>query len=134
MTTTTNWIDPIAPRHVRGLDVYQPGKPVEELERELGITGAVKLASNENPLGPSPLAVAAAAAALGSVNFYPDSGHVVLRRRLAAHLGVSDAEVLVTNGADDLLHHIVSAFCRPGVDEIVTPRFGFISYRLAAQL
>jgi histidinol-phosphate aminotransferase len=119
---------------VRALKPYVPGKPVEELERELGITGAVKLASNENPLGPSPRAITAAAEALAQVSSYPDSGHTVLRRRLAERLGVGEAELLVTNGADDLIHHVASAFCRPGIDQIVTPRVGFISYRLAAEL
>jgi histidinol-phosphate aminotransferase len=129
-----SWIDELARPGVRALSPYQPGKPVEELERELGITGAIKVASNENPLGPSPRAIAAAGAALADAHYYPDSGQVVLRRALAARLGVTPAEVLVSNGADDLLHHLVSAFCRPGVDQVVTPRYGFISYRLAAQL
>ena len=62
------WIDEFAPPHVRTLDVYQPGKPIDELERELGITGAVKVASNENPLGPSPRALAALPAALSQLH------------------------------------------------------------------
>jgi histidinol-phosphate aminotransferase len=119
---------------VRALAPYQPGKPVEDLERELGITGAVKVASNENPLGPSPRAIEGARRALATAHLYPDAGQTALRRALAAHLEVEVEEVVVTNGADDLLHHIVSAFCRPGVDQVVTPRHGFISYRLAAQL
>ena len=61
---TTTWTDELTPAHVRNLDVYQPGKPIEELERELGITGAIKVASNENPLGPSPRGVAAATEAI----------------------------------------------------------------------
>ena len=76
------WLDELTPAHVRHLDVYQPGKPIEELERELGITGAVKVASNENPLGPSPRALAALPAALPQLHLYPDAGGFALRRAL----------------------------------------------------
>jgi histidinol-phosphate aminotransferase len=68
------------PSHVASLDVYQPGKPIEELEREYGITGAIKVASNENPLGPSPRALAALPAALPRLHRYPDAGGFALRR------------------------------------------------------
>src|SRR5262245_62143898 len=80
------WIDDFTPAHVRNLDIYQPGKPTEELERELGISGAIKVASNENPLGPSPKALAAIPAALSSLHFYPDAGGFALRRALSVRL------------------------------------------------
>jgi histidinol-phosphate aminotransferase len=129
----TSWIDDLAPPHVRGLDVYQPGKPVEELERELGITGALKVASNENPLGPSPKAVDAMRAALDGVNLYPDAGGVVLRRALAARLGVGVDRIILGGGSNELLYQLVLAFCGDG-DEVVSHEAAFLSYRLAAQV
>jgi histidinol-phosphate aminotransferase len=133
----TSWIDAIAPAHVRGLDVYQPGKPVEELERELGSIlppgGALKVASNENPLGPSPKAVAAMKAALDGVNLYPDAGGVVLRRALAAKLGVGAERIILGGGSNELLYQLVLAFCDPD-DEVVSHEQAFLSYRLAAQV
>ena len=128
--TNANWIDPIAPRHVRGLDVYQPGKPVEELERELGITGAIKVASNENPLGPSPRAMAAVQAAVGSLHLYPDAGGFALRRALSARLGVGIDHIALGAGSNELLYQMVIAFCDPD-DEVLTHQFAFLSYRLA---
>jgi histidinol-phosphate aminotransferase len=129
----SSWIDLLAPAHVRGLDVYQPGKPVEELERELGITGALKVASNENPLGPSPRAVAALESALRSVHLYPDAGGVVLRRALAARLGVGVERIILGGGSNELLYQLVLAFCE-GDDEVVSHQAAFLSYRLAAQV
>ena len=84
---TLRAMDPIRPE-IRSLTPYVPGKPIEELERELGITGAIKLASNENPLGPSPLAIAAIAAAAHGVNRYPDGSSFYLREALSAHWNV----------------------------------------------
>src|ERR1700754_2337021 len=96
----------LAPPHVRDLDVYQPGKPVEELERELGITGAIKVASNENPLGPSPKALAALPKALSQLHLYPDAGGFQLRRALAAKLGVALEEIALGNGSNDMLYQL----------------------------
>jgi histidinol-phosphate aminotransferase len=127
------WIDDFAPSHVRNLDVYQPGKPIDELERELGITGAIKVASNENPLGPSPRAVAAIPAALSQLHLYPDAGGFVLRRALAARLDVGIDQVALGNGSNDLLYQLVLATCEP-TDEVLSHKFAFLSYRLAAQV
>ena len=127
------WIEALAPAHVRGLDVYQPGKPIEELERELGITGAIKVASNENPLGPSPRAVAALPGALGQLHLYPDAGGFALRRALASKLGVSIDQLALGNGSNDLLYQLVLATCEPG-DEVLSHRYAFLSYRLSAQV
>ncbi|MEZ4402248.1 MAG: histidinol-phosphate transaminase [Kofleriaceae bacterium] len=121
----------LAPAHVRQLDAYQPGKPVEELERELGITGAIKVASNENPLGPSPRALAAISGALASVHLYPDAAGHALRQALAARLGVSPAQLSLGAGSNDLLYQLVLALVGPD-DEVLTPALGFLSYRLAA--
>lgn len=129
----TDWFDEYIPRHVRHLDVYQPGKPIEELERELGITGAIKVASNENPLGPSPAAVAALPGALGSLHLYPDAGGFALRRALAAKLGLELGQLALGNGSNDMLYQLVLATCDP-TDEVLSHEFGFLSYRLAAQV
>ena len=125
--------DEFVPAHVRGLDVYQPGKPIEELERELGITGAIKVASNENPLGPSPRALAALPAALASLHLYPDAGGFALRRALADKLGVAIEQIALGNGSNDILYQLVLATCE-GSDEVLTHKYAFLSYRLAAQI
>jgi histidinol-phosphate aminotransferase len=130
---TDSWISALTPAHVRGLDVYQPGKPIEELERELGITGAIKVASNENPLGPSPRALAALPGALAQLHLYPDAGGFALRRVLAAKLGVAIEQLALGNGSNDLLYQLVLATCEPD-DEVLSHHYGFLSYRLSAQV
>ncbi len=121
------------PNHVKSLDVYQPGKPIEELERELGITGAIKVASNENPLGPSPKALAALPAALSQLHLYPDAGGFALRRAIGKKLGVDLGEITLGNGSNDLLYQLVLATCEP-TDEVLSHKYGFLSYRLSAQV
>lgn len=121
------------PPHVACLDLYQPGKPIEELERELGITGVIKVASNENPLGPSPRALAALPAALGQLHRYPDAGGFALRRALAARIGCELGQIALGNGSNDLLYQLVLATCELS-DEVLTHRYSFLSYRLAAQV
>ncbi len=121
------------PQHVRSLDVYQPGKPIEELERELGISGAIKVASNENPLGPSPKALAALPAALANLHLYPDAGGFQIRRALATHHNVEVEQIAIGPGSNDLLYQLVVATCEP-TDEVLSHKFGFLSYRLAAQV
>ncbi|HTM19242.1 MAG TPA: histidinol-phosphate transaminase [Kofleriaceae bacterium] len=125
-------LDDLVPPHIRELRPYQPGKPIEELERELGITGAIKVASNENPLGPSPAGVAAAAAALADVNVYPEDDCHKLRRALAARHDVDPAELVFGSGSNDIIYMMVQAFTRPG-DEVLTHQHAFITYRLAAR-
>jgi histidinol-phosphate aminotransferase len=115
------------------LDVYQPGKPIEELERELGISGAIKVASNENPLGPSPKALAAIPAALPQLHLYPDAGGFALRRALSAKLGVPLEQLTLGNGSNDLLYQLVLATCEM-TDEVLSHKYAFLSYRLSAQV
>jgi histidinol-phosphate aminotransferase len=122
----------LVPPNIEQLTPYQPGKPVEELERELGIRNAVKIASNENPLGPSPRAVEAGREALAQCNRYPDGGCFHLRRALAERLGVADDELVFGAGSNEIIGMIVGTFCRPGVDEVLTHKYAFISYRLFA--
>ena len=115
---------------------YEPGKPIEELERELGHAwgpgGAIKLASNENPYGPSPLGVEAARAALATANLYPDGGSFALRQKLARRHGVDAAQILVGSGTNEIIDLIVQTFCAEG-DEVVAPQYSFIAYKLAAE-
>lgn len=110
---------------------YEAGKPIEELARERGIADAVKLASNENPLGPSPKAVEAMRAVLGDVNRYPDANAYRLRERIAAVLGVSMAEVLHGNGSNELLDLLVRTFTT-AADHVVFANPSFVVYQLAA--
>jgi len=127
------WISALTPPHVQNLDVYQPGKPIEELERELGISGAIKVASNENPLGPSPKALAALPGALSQLNLYPDAGGFALRRAIAQRVGVDLSQVALGNGSNDMLYQLVLAFCDMH-EEVLSHRYAFLSYRLAAQV
>ncbi|MBA3820790.1 MAG: histidinol-phosphate transaminase [Deltaproteobacteria bacterium] len=121
------------PPHVQHLDAYQPGKPIEELERELGISGAIKVASNENPLGPSPKALAALPGALSQLHLYPDAGGFALRRALATRYDLDPGQLALGNGSNDLLYQLVLATCEP-TDEVLSHAFGFLSYRLSAQV
>ncbi len=128
----SSFFDTLAPAHVRNLPTYQPGKPVEEVERELGIRGVVKMASNENPMGPSPLAVEAAARALSKSHLYPVDDAFYLRRAVAERLGVSPEGLVFGAGSNEIIYMLLHALCRPGQDEVLTHEYAFISYRLAA--
>lgn len=125
------WAAQLVPAHLRDVRAYQPGKPIEELERELGISGAIKVASNENPLGPSPLAVGAMVPELERVHLYPDASGWVLREALASHLGVAAERIALGAGSNELLYQLVLASCDVG-DEVVSHDYSFLSYRLAA--
>jgi len=120
------------PSHIATLSPYVPGKPVEELERELGITGCVKLASNENPLGPSPKALAALHGVLEDLNRYPDGSGYALRKAIAGKLDWPMDGVILGNGSVDIIEIAVRTFCGAG-DEMVIPQGAFISARLAGQ-
>jgi histidinol-phosphate aminotransferase len=122
----------IAAPGISGLRPYIPGKPVSELERELGITGSIKLASNENPLGPSPRAIAAAQAAIGELARYPDGGGFDLRRALATRHGVDMACVTLGNGSNDVLDMVARAFLHPCV-ETVMAEHAFAVYPISSQ-
>jgi histidinol-phosphate aminotransferase len=109
-----------------------PGKPIEELERELGISDSIKLASNENPLGPGPRARAALAAAVANVGLYPDGGGHDLRTRLARHHGVEPGQVTLGNGSNDVLVLLAQAFLAAGI-EAVYSEYAFAVYPIAVQ-
>ena len=116
---------------VRDLRPYQPGKSVESLEHELGLTDIVKLASNENPRGVSPRVLNAVTEALSSAARYPDGSGNSLKRSLAGRLGVSTEEVTLGNGSNDVLDLVVRAFVNPG-DEVVISEHAFAVYVLAS--
>ncbi|MCC7534562.1 MAG: histidinol-phosphate transaminase [Deltaproteobacteria bacterium] len=125
----------VAARHLVSEDVasivpYKPGKPLSELERELGVLDAVKLASNENPLGPSPRAIEAAAAALRDAHRYPDGAAYELRNRIARHEGVDPAEVVVGNGSNELIELLIRTFTVRGRDHVVHFEPSFVIYEL----
>ena len=109
---------------------YSPGKPLDELGRELGIQNAVKLASNENPLGPSPKAISVLSQELPSLHRYPDGGAHHLTAALAERWKVSPQHVIVGNGSDEVISMLVKAFVAPG-DEAVMADHTFIMYKLA---
>ena len=116
---------------IESLVPYEGGKPVEELTRELGVTGAIKLASNENPLGPSPRAVEAMRAVIGDSHRYPDGAAYRLRESIAAHHGVTMAEVIHGSGSNELLDLVVRTFMTPA-DHLVFAEPAFVVYRIAA--
>ena len=122
----------LANDHILGIAPYEPGKPVEELERELGIQNAIKLASNENPLPPSDRVQQAIMAALGQANRYPDGSGFYLRQAVAKKHGFTPDQVMLGNGSNDLIELIVRAFMRPG-DEAVVPHPSFVVYPMIVQ-
>ena len=121
-----------APAWVRDIAPYVPGKPIEELARELRLdpAGIVKLASNENPRGPGPKALAAIATAAADVTRYPDGNGFALRAALAARLGVSAGSLVLGNGSNDVLELVTQAFLTPG-DEAIYAQHAFAVYPLA---
>lgn len=124
--------DPACAPGVRGLEPYIPGKPMAELEREYGIRDAIKLASNENPLGPSAAAIRAMEEVLANVGLYPDGGGFELRAALAGHLGCRPEQITLGNGSNDVLVLLAETFLTPE-SEAVYSQFAFVVYALAVQ-
>jgi histidinol-phosphate aminotransferase len=129
----TRSLDDLASPYLRGLIPYAPGKPIEEVERELGIRESVKLASNENPLGPSPMALQALREALPEIHRYPDGSGHRLRHALASHWHVSPDQLILGNGSNELLELAGRCFLLPG-DEAVYAEQAFIVYDMVAQI
>lgn len=119
---------------VQALSPYQPGKPIEELARELGLNPAdiIKLASNENPLGPSETALAAARKALDELCLYPDGNGFDLKQALAKRLGVGMNQITLGNGSNDVLEIIARSFATPDT-EVVYSQYAFAVYPLVTQ-
>jgi len=123
--------DLVAPS-VRGLQPYVPGKPISELEREYGVHDVVKLASNENPLGPGPRARAAMSEALGEIGLYPDGSGFDLKRQLAAHHHIAPECLTLGNGSNDVLVLLAEAFLTPAT-EAVYSQYCFAVYPIVVQ-
>jgi histidinol-phosphate aminotransferase len=122
----------LVPEYIRSLIPYEPGKPIEEVEREYGIANSVKLASNENPLGPSPLALAAIRAKLEDVHLYPDGDCFYLKSGLTKKLGVTPERLIFGNGSNEIIELAARTFLRPG-DEAVMAEQAFVVYQLIVQ-
>jgi histidinol-phosphate aminotransferase len=127
----TQW-ESLANEHILGIAPYEPGKPIEELERELMIHSPIKLASNENPLPPSDRVQKAIIAALSSLDRYPDGSGFYLRQALAKKHGVMPDQVVLGNGSNELIELLVRSFLRPG-DEAVVPHPSFVVYPMIVQ-
>lgn len=117
------------PDYILSIKPYAPGKPLEELEREYGIADSIKLASNENPLGPSPMAVKAIKNAIGKLNRYPDGSGYNLIQKISEHLGVSPQNIVLGNGSDDIIGMLTCGFLEPG-DEAILPHPSFLMYEI----
>ena len=119
---------------VKNIRPYKPGKPIEEVIRELGLTGEVlKLASNENPLGPSPMAVAELEKNINELNFYPDDNCYYLKNRLSAKFKVPTEQIIVGSGSVELIELIFKAYVNPG-DQVIMSDPSFIMYKIACQI
>ena len=110
---------------IERLTPYPPGKPIEELEREWGITGSIKLASNENPLGPSPKAMMVIKENLHNIHRYPDSSCYYLRQKLAKKFGLPMSKIIVGNGSDEIIGLVVYIFLSPE-EEVIFPMPTFL--------
>ncbi len=127
-------ISDLSNKWIAELGVYEPGRPIEEVARELGFkdsSGFIKLASNENALGPSPKAIDAMRAAAAGMHVYPDGGAFYLRRALSAHLDVDIQNILVGNGSNEMIELLAHVFLGPGTSIVVAEQ-AFVVYRLVA--
>ena len=120
---------------LKTLPTYQPGRPIEEVARELNLPPGdiIKLASNENPLGPSPAALAAMQKVLANLHLYPDGNAFYLKQKLAVKLGLAPANLVLGNGSNEIIEFVGHAYFAPGVDVVVS-QYCFVVYPLVAQL
>jgi histidinol-phosphate aminotransferase len=125
---------PLSP-FLKTLPVYQPGRPIEEVARELNLPAdsIIKVASNENPFGPSPLAIAALQKAIAGVNLYPDGNAFYLKQKLAAKLGIEPANLILGNGSNEIIEFVSHALLAPG-DDVVASQFCFAIYPIVAKM
>ncbi len=121
------------PQNIASITPYPPGKPLDELEREYGIKNSIKLASNENPWGPSPKAIRAIRAELLNLHRYPDGSCHYLIQALADKLGVAPSEIIVGNGSSEVIEFLVKAFVQEG-DEVITSHPSFLMYQKIVQV
>src|ERR671924_614279 len=127
----TQW-ESLANTHILGIAPYEPGKPIEETEREYGVHDAIKLASNENPLPPSERVQRAIIAQLAHLNRYPDGSGFYLRQAVAKKLGFTQAQIVLGNGSNELIELAVRTFLKPG-DEAIVPHPSFVVYPMIVQ-
>jgi histidinol-phosphate aminotransferase len=120
---------------LQDLPVYQPGRPIEEVAREMGLPAGdiIKLASNENPLGPSPAALAAMQKAIANLHLYPDGNAFYLKQKLAQKLGMAPANLILGNGSNEIIEFVGHALMEPGVDVIVS-QYCFAIYPIVTKL
>ena len=120
---------------LKTLPVYQPGRPIEEVARERGLPAdaIIKVASNENPFGPSPLALAAMQKALPGLNLYPDGNAFYLKQKLAAKLGVETSHLVLGNGSNEIIEFVAHALLAPG-DNVVVSQYCFAIYPIVAKM
>jgi len=130
--TKPSWLERIIPRHIQSIPPYVPGKPVAELQRELGLLEATKMASNENPLGPSPLAIKAIEKHLHEAHVYPESSAPELRAGLASRLGINPDSIILGNGSDEIMQMATHVFIQPE-DEAVMSEHDFSMYRICVR-
>ena len=122
---------PLVPKHIRQLQSYKPGRPIEDVRRELGLKHIIKLASNENPYGPSPKALDAVQSALTDSFRYPDASAIILREKLAGCFNLKIENVVVGGGSEGVMSAIMRTFLRQG-DEIIAADNSFIGFRVLA--
>ena len=118
-------------KNILKITPYQPGKPIEEVKREMGLKEVIKLASNENPLGPSPEAVSAIRKAVSKINRYPEGSCFYLRQALSKKLKLNPGNLIFGNGSDEIIDIIIKTFSQPG-DEILTSEVTFLEYKIIA--
>ncbi|MCX5715821.1 MAG: histidinol-phosphate transaminase [Candidatus Omnitrophica bacterium] len=123
----------LARKHILNIRNYEPGKPIEEVQREYGLKEVIKMASNENPLGPSPKALSAIRKNLKKLNRYPDSSSFYLKEKLAKQLHLKSSNLIMGNGSDELITIALRAFAEEG-EEVIIAETTFLIYVIAAQL
>ena len=122
---------PLVPKHIRSLQSYKPGRPIEDVRRELGLKHIIKLASNENPHGPSPMALEAVQSTLADNFRYPDASAIILREKLAGCFNLKIDNVVVGGGSEGVMSTIMRTFLRQG-DEVIAADNSFIGFRVLA--
>ncbi|NOT78982.1 MAG: histidinol-phosphate transaminase [Bacteriovoracaceae bacterium] len=132
MSEISDQIQTLVPDYVRYLQVYQAGKPIDELTRERGLTKISKLASNENPLGPSPYAIKAMTNALWDVHRYPDMNAYMLKSSLGKLYKLKNENIILGNGSEGIMAYIARAFIQPG-QEVLTSQNSFIGFSIIAR-
>lgn len=126
-------LESLVRKNVLNIEPYEPGKPIEEVQRELGLHRIVKLASNENPLGPSPRALRAIKKAAREINRYPDSGCFLLKRRLAQRLGLNENNLIFGNGSNEIIELVVRTFLNED-EEVLVGEPAFLIFKLAVEI